>query len=88
MKYCVNCGAQIDLNAEICPKCGVRVSPPPQPTIPVQAVSDAWYLVPILFAIIGGLIAYVVIKDKDSKKATNMIIVGILSSILWFIIAL
>ena len=23
-KYCKNCGSQIDLNAEICPKCGVR----------------------------------------------------------------
>jgi len=23
-KYCSNCGAQIDANAEICPKCGVR----------------------------------------------------------------
>lgn len=23
-KYCVNCGQQIDINAEICPKCGVR----------------------------------------------------------------
>lgn len=24
MKYCVNCGAQIDAKAEICPHCGVR----------------------------------------------------------------
>ena len=23
-KYCVNCGEQIDIKAEICPKCGVR----------------------------------------------------------------
>ncbi len=23
-KFCVNCGAEIDINAEICPKCGVR----------------------------------------------------------------
>ena len=32
-KYCVNCGALIDKNAEICPRCGVRVAPPP--TAPV-----------------------------------------------------
>jgi TM2 domain-containing membrane protein YozV len=25
----VYCGAQIDVRAEICPKCGVRVAPPP-----------------------------------------------------------
>ena len=24
-KFCSNCGAEIDINAEICPKCGVRV---------------------------------------------------------------
>jgi zinc ribbon protein len=30
-KFCVNCGAEIDARAEICPKCGVRVAPPPLP---------------------------------------------------------
>jgi TM2 domain-containing membrane protein YozV/ribosomal protein L40E len=25
-KFCVNCGAEIDTKAEICPKCGVRVA--------------------------------------------------------------
>ncbi|MCL4407698.1 MAG: zinc-ribbon domain and TM2 domain-containing protein [Thermotogae bacterium] len=30
-KYCVNCGAEIDEKAEICPKCGVRQ---PASTIP------------------------------------------------------
>jgi TM2 domain-containing membrane protein YozV/ribosomal protein L40E len=28
-KFCQNCGAIIDIKAEICPKCGVRVAPPP-----------------------------------------------------------
>lgn len=28
MKYCTNCGAQIDEKAEICPKCGVRQADP------------------------------------------------------------
>jgi DNA-directed RNA polymerase subunit RPC12/RpoP len=27
MKYCQNCGAQIDEKAIICPKCGVQVAP-------------------------------------------------------------
>jgi TM2 domain-containing membrane protein YozV len=26
-KFCVNCGAEIDARAEICPKCGVPISP-------------------------------------------------------------
>ncbi|MBM3292306.1 zinc-ribbon domain-containing protein [Candidatus Bathyarchaeota archaeon] len=28
-KFCSNCGAQVDARAEICPKCGVRIAPPP-----------------------------------------------------------
>jgi TM2 domain-containing membrane protein YozV len=28
-KFCSNCGAEIDVRAEICPRCGVRVAPPP-----------------------------------------------------------
>ncbi len=30
-KYCQFCGAEIDIRAEICPKCGVRIAPPPTP---------------------------------------------------------
>ncbi len=33
-KFCVNCGAEIDARAEICPKCGVRVAPPPPSPAP------------------------------------------------------
>lgn len=35
-KFCQNCGAEIDKNAEICPKCGVRVAPPPPSVASVQ----------------------------------------------------
>src|SRR5665647_1875002 len=37
-KFCVNCGAEIDARAEICPKCGVRIAPPPPPLNPVPSV--------------------------------------------------
>ena len=31
-KFCSDCGAEISLKAEICPKCGVRVGPTPGTT--------------------------------------------------------
>ena len=31
-KHCPECGAEINLKAEICPKCGIRVSPLPGTT--------------------------------------------------------
>ena len=33
-KYCQNCGATIDAQAEICPKCGVRQPGFPAPPVP------------------------------------------------------
>lgn len=32
IKFCPECGAEINLKAEICPKCGVRISPLPGTT--------------------------------------------------------
>jgi len=44
--------------------------------------SDAWYLLPIFFTIIGGIIAYYVIKDDDPKKAKNCLVLGILLTVI------
>ena len=39
--------------------------------------SGAWYLLPIFLTIIGGVIAYFVIKEDDPKKAKNCLYLGI-----------
>ena len=39
--------------------------------------SGLWYLLPILFGIIGGVIAWFVIKDNDPKKAKNCLYLGL-----------
>lgn len=70
-KFCSNCGAEIDIKAKICPKCGVE-----QPIIPGK-VSNWWYLVPVFLGIIGGLIAWVVNKDVNPRKAKKLLIIGI-----------
>lgn len=44
---------------------------------PVEPVSGAWYLVPLFFGIIGGIIAWAVNKDRDPKRARNLLIFGI-----------
>jgi len=45
-----------------------------------------WYLVPIFFCFIGGIIAYFILKDKNRKFATKLLIIGIVMSVVWFII--
>jgi hypothetical protein len=39
--------------------------------------SGLWYILPILFGIIGGVIAYFVIRQDDPIKAKNCLKIGI-----------
>ena len=39
--------------------------------------SGLWYILPIIFGIIGGVIAYFVIKQDDPDKAKNCLYLGI-----------
>lgn len=43
----------------------------------VKQRSSLWFLLPILFSVIGGIIAYFVIKEDDPKKAKNCLYLGI-----------
>ena len=44
----------------------------------VRKRSSLWFLLPIFFNIIGGVIAYFVIKDDDPRKAKNCLLLGII----------
>jgi len=44
----------------------------------VHKRSAAWYLLPIFFSLLGGLIAYFIIRHDDPKKAKNCAILGII----------
>ena len=52
-KYCSNCGAQIDVKAEICTKCGVRVAPPPMQTQVIYSKKNATLAGILSFLITG-----------------------------------
>ena len=38
--------------------------------------SKAWYLLPIFFSIIGGMISYFLLRNKDPRLARNTLLVG------------
>jgi len=44
--------------------------------------SGLWYLLPIFVGIIGGVIAYFVIKDDDPSKAKNCLWLGIILTVI------
>jgi len=40
--------------------------------------SLAWYLVPFFFGILGGIVAYVAVKDRDEDTAFGLLFFGII----------
>ncbi|MDH3489130.1 MAG: hypothetical protein OEL56_01635 [Nitrosopumilus sp.] len=48
--------------------------------------SNAWFLLPIFFGIIGGIIAYFVLRHDDQRKARNCLYLGIMFMIIGIIV--
>ena len=55
---------------------------------PYVGVSAAWWLLPIFLSWIGGLIAWLVVKDRDPGMAKNCLILGIVLTVVPFAISL
>jgi uncharacterized membrane protein YeaQ/YmgE (transglycosylase-associated protein family) len=50
--------------------------------------SNWWFLLPIFIGIIGGIIAYFVLRHDDPKKAKNCLYLGIIMAIIGIVINL
>jgi len=54
--------------------------------VEVSGPSILWFLVPLFFGIIGGIVAYVGVKDDDKEVATNLLTFGIVWTLILFAI--
>jgi hypothetical protein len=45
---------------------------------PERTRSNFWFLLPIFLSLIGGIIAYFVLRRDDPKKAKNCLYLGII----------
>lgn len=50
--------------------------------------SLAWLLAPLLFGLLGGVIAYIAVKDEDKEYAEDLLLFGFAMTILGIIIAI
>ena len=87
MAFCRNCGAQIDDQAVVCPKCGVAQG------AGMSTSDNGGFLWGLLGCCIplAGLILFLVWKDtkpKTSKAAGIGALVGVLSIVVWYIVAI
>ena len=50
---------------------------------PRKTLSSVWYVMPLFFGVIGGLIVWMTKKDDDHAKAKRMLVLGIVISLLY-----
>ena len=74
MTHCKECGEEVSMGNKYCPKCGERIQKS-------QSV-NLWYLLPILFGFIGGIISYLILRNRV-RKAWKHLVVGIAVTIAW-----
>ena len=53
---------------------------------PEKPRSNIWFLLPIFLGLIGGIIAYFVLRNDDPKKAKNCLYLGIILGIIGLIL--
>ena len=54
-------------------------------TYPEKSRSNAWFLLPIFFGIIGGIIAFFILRQDDPHKAKNCLYLGIVFMVIGII---
>jgi len=53
---------------------------------PEKSRSNLWFLLPVFFGIIGGIIAFFVLRRDDPHKASNCLYLGIVFMTLGIIV--
>jgi ribosomal protein L40E len=95
--YCMKCGTKLPNDALFCMKCGLEFSKeskkccassekPIRNSSTDSKPSGAWYLAPILFGFLGGIMGYFAVKTDDEKMANDLIVTGIATSLILYFI--
>lgn len=64
------------------PQPGPAPAPGPAPVaVATRPVSPAWWLGPVLFGLLGGIIAWAVVRERDRSLATWMLVAGLAQSV-------
>lgn len=58
-----------------------------EPSFVEESPTALWYLIPFFFGLIGGFVAYIGVKDRDESMATNLLVFGIVWSLIMSLIA-
>lgn len=92
--FCTNCGNEMLESSQFCTNCGTSTNPTSftndsnyqQYSQPTQSAGGIWYLLPIFFGLFGGIIAWAVIRNRNSERARNCLILGIIITVVPIIV--
>jgi hypothetical protein len=57
----------------------------PRPAVG-RPTHPAWWLLPILMGWMGGLLAWLLLRDQDAARARAMLVTGIVATVVWVVI--
>lgn len=90
MTDCYFCSKELPEGKTYCVHCDheTNTTNPFEKTTIYKKRSNAWYLLPIFFGIIGGIIAFVIIRKDDSMKGAYCLIIGVVTMVVGFVLNL
>ena len=82
---CPRCGFDNSPGSKFCGNCGSVIEALQVATYstPREKSSAAWWLMPIFLAWLGGLLAWVVLRESDRSKANKLFWTGIGLTVFW-----
>lgn len=83
---CAACGANLSKDAIYCPACGMVVTPERKKLIPEEHISWTWWLLPLFFQCLGGVVAWGFNRKENPAKAKIMLWFGISLTVLWAVL--
>ena len=97
-KFCGACGTKAETTSQDTNQHSVDETPPPKHGYQRAPGNDMgittsrpagriWYLLPLLFGILGGIIAYAVIRHRNPRRARNILILTIIMGFLYGLVA-
>ena len=84
MNFCPTCGKELPDGSTYCANCGHGINQNKESGQTRNRVTGKtprkrsawWYIVPVLFSMIGGIISFFILRNDDPKLAKNCLIIG------------
>ena len=83
MRFCPSCRNETD--GSYCSKCGHETISSMMIEPIIKKKSKFWYLLPIIFGLLGGAIAYFALRKSDPSKAKICLILGLGITVAYFV---